>query len=155
MYNYSEIEYNGVVELVNNIKCKKHGFFNQLAYAHKRGQGCPHCCISKGELAVKSYLEANNIKFEQQKSFIGCIYKNLLKFDFYLPNHNACIEFQGRQHFEEIEYFGGSEIFKEIVLKDEIKAKYCKTNFIELITISDLSEIELELSKFIEEEAVA
>ena len=151
LYDYSEIEYSGVGKLVNNIRCVKHGLFNQIGYSHKRGYGCPHCCSSKGELAVKSYLEQNNINFIQQKSFPGCVHKSLLKFDFYLPDHNVAIEFQGRQHFEEISYFGGEESFKEIVLKDEIKSTYCKTNYIELICLSDISEIESELSKFTDE----
>lgn len=154
LYDYSEIEYSGVVKLVTNIKCLKHGFFNQLAYSHKRGQGCPDCCTSKGELAVKSYLEQNNINFAQQKSFPGCVHKSLLKFDFYLPDHNVCIEFQGRQHFEEVSYFGGEVGFQETLLRDEIKSTYCKTNYIELICLSDVSEIESELNKFINNEVL-
>lgn len=150
LYDYSEVEYNGVVNYVKNIKCAKHGLFNQVGYAHKRGQGCPHCCTSKGELAVKSYLEFNNIKFEQQKTFPNCIHKSALKFDFYLPDHNVAIEFQGRQHFEEVSYFGGEEGFQETVLRDEIKSDYCKNNYIELICLSDTNEIESKLNKFSE-----
>ena len=150
LYDYSEVNYNGIFDKII-VSCKKHGKFTQEANAHKRGQGCPHCCTSKGELAVKSYLELNNIKFEQQKTFPNCIHKSALKFDFYLPDFNTCIEFQGRQHFEPVDYFGGEEIFKDLILRDEIKSDYCKNNYIELICLSDTSEIESELSKFVEE----
>lgn len=30
--------------------------------------------------------------------------KNPLPFDFYLPKHNCCIEYQGRQHYSEKDY---------------------------------------------------
>lgn len=150
LYDYSEVNYTGIFDKIV-VSCKKHGKFTQEANAHKRGQGCPHCCTSKGELAVKSYLELNNIKFEQQKTFPSCIHKSALKFDFYLPDFNTCIEFQGRQHFEPVDYFGGEEIFKDLILRDEIKSNYCKNNYIELICLSDISEIESELSKFVEE----
>lgn len=150
LYDYSEVEYSGIVNYVKNIKCIKHGFFNQVGYAHKRGQGCPHCCTSKGELAVKSYLELNNIKFEQQKTFPDCIHKSALKFDFYLPDYNVAVEFQGRQHFEEVSYFGGEEGFQETLIRDQIKSDYCKSSFIELICISDISEIEPKLKRFSE-----
>lgn len=149
LYDYSEVNYTGTFDKII-VSCKKHGKFTQEANAHKRGQGCPHCCTSKGELAVKSYLELNNIKFEQQKTFPNCIHKSALKFDFYLLDHNVAIEFQGRQHFEEVSYFGGEEGFQETVLRDEIKSDYCKNNYIELICLSDTNEIESKLNKFSE-----
>lgn len=149
LYDYSEVNYTGTFDKII-VSCKKHGKFTQEANAHKRGQGCPHCCTSKGELAVKSYLEFNNVKFEQQKTFPNCIHKSALKFDFYLPDHNVAIEFQGRQHFEEVSYFGGEEGFQETVLRDEIKSDYCKNNYIELICLSDTNEIESKLNKFSE-----
>ena len=145
LYNYSEIEYNGISKLVKNIMCVKHGFFNQLAYSHKRGQGCPDCSTSKGELLVKSYLEENDIKFEQQKTFPGCTYKGLLKFDFYLPDSNTCIEFQGRQHFECVDYFGGEDGFVETQIRDKIKQDFCEINKINLICITKVDDLEIAL----------
>lgn len=147
LYDYSKTKYCGAFEKVIII-CKKHGEFYQSGDAHKNKlQGCPHCCTSNGELAVKSYLEQNNINFIQQKIFAGCAHKGLLKFDFYLPDHNIAIEFQGRQHFEEVSYFGGKEGFQETLLRDQIKENYCRNFFIKLICLSDISEIEQKLSK--------
>ena len=47
-------------------------------------------------------------------------------------------------------YFGGEIAFKETLTRDEIKSDYCKTNYIELICLSDVSEIDSKLSKFTE-----
>ena len=34
-----------------------------------------------------------------------------MPFDFYLPKHNICIEYDGKQHFEPIDIFGGEDEF--------------------------------------------
>ena len=147
LYDYSIAEYSGITNKVDNIICKKHGPFSQVGYAHKRGQGCPNCSTSKGELSVKSYLEENSIKFEQQKTFDGCVYKGLLKFDFYLPDSNTCIEFQGRQHFECVDYFGGEDGFTEIQIRDKIKQDFCRSNQINLICVTEGDILDVALRK--------
>jgi hypothetical protein len=147
LYDYSKVKYVGAFDKITII-CSKHGEFLQSAYAHKNKlQGCPDCSTSKGELSVKSYLEENNIKFEQQKTFPGCTYKGLLKFDFYLPDNNTCIEFQGRQHFECVDYFGGEDGFVETQVRDKIKRDFCETNKINLICITKADDLEIALRK--------
>ncbi len=133
-YDYSLVNYKKANSKVE-ITCKKHGSFWQVPYSHLQGHGCPSCNSSRGEEEVKRYLLENNIKFEQQKVFNGCIYKNELKFDFYLPKYNLCIEYDGMQHFEAIEYFGGEKEFKKIQDRDKVKNEYCKSNNIYIIRI--------------------
>jgi hypothetical protein len=77
-----------------------------------------------------------NLKFENQKSFDDCINIKKLKFDFYLPDYNTCIEFDGAQHFRPIDRFGGEEYFNYIKLCDSIKNRYCVDKDIKLIRIS-------------------
>ena len=54
---------------------------------------------SKGESIIHHFLLKHNIAVQFQKRFEGC--KNVipLPFDFYLPDYNMCIEFNGRQHY--------------------------------------------------------
>ena len=139
LYSYNKVEFNGVCQKVI-ITCKKHGDFNQVVYGHLRGQGCPNCCISKGEIAVKKFLDTFGINYEQQKSFVDCVHKGKLKFDFYLPDHNTVIEFHGRQHFEPVSYFGGEEGFKLTQERDKIKKDWCTKYTIKLIELTDSSE---------------
>lgn len=61
--------------------------------------------------------------------------KKVLPFDFYLPTHNLCIEYDGLQHFEAVEFWGGSENLKYIQKHDQIKNNFCKINNIKLIRI--------------------
>jgi len=61
--------------------------------------GCQKCNSSKGELAIIEYLNKNNIKYKHEY-FIPAL--NRKRFDFYLEENNTAIEFDGRQHFEEL-----------------------------------------------------
>lgn len=133
-YNYSKVEYVNSKTKVKII-CKEHGSFWQVPESHLKGMGCSRCTISKGEEKIREFLESNNIKFKTQKTFQGCKYIGLLKFDFYLPENNLCIEYQGIQHYKSVKWFGGEDKFKELQEKDRIKKQYCKDNDIKLLEI--------------------
>lgn len=100
-----------------------------------RGYGCPECNISKGENKIKEYLIDCNINYISQYTFDDCKNYHVLPFDFYLPKYNLCIEYDGIQHFEPIEFFGGQNGFEETVKRDTIKTNYCLLNNIQLIRI--------------------
>ncbi|MFW6233256.1 MAG: hypothetical protein ACOC3Z_01185, partial [Nanoarchaeota archaeon] len=133
-YNYENIIYENSHTKVN-IKCLSHGIFKQLPYQHLNGHGCPTCNESKGEKEISSILENHQIKYIKQKIFKDCKFKSYLKFDFYLPDFNTCIEFDGEQHFMVKENWGGEKEFKNIQKRDKIKNEYCKNNNIKLIRI--------------------
>jgi len=141
-YDYSDLLYIGNQ---GNIKigCPLHGTFEQKANNHMQGYGCPSCNSSKGELLIRDYLISKNIKFEEQKRFNNCILNKPLPFDFYLPNHNLLIEFDGVAHFKPTT-FGGMSLGKakdkliEQKERDQIKSSFAENNNIALIRISYL-----------------
>ena len=45
------------------------------------------------------------------------------------------MEYQGKQHSEPVEFFGGEEVFKETVKRDKKKKALCKKNNCELIYV--------------------
>jgi hypothetical protein len=92
--------------------------------------------VSYGEKKIIKYLTENKIKHNHQHKFDDCINIKKLIFDFYIEDKNICIEFDGRQHFEPIDYFGGIESFNSLILRDNIKNEYCEKNKIKLIRIS-------------------
>jgi very-short-patch-repair endonuclease len=137
-YDYSLI-YEDYINQHSKVKiiCPKHGVFEQSASNHSGGCGCSVCKKdTKGQKSVRKYLKDSNLLFKEQKIFKDCKYKKYLLFDFYLLNNNICIEYDGQQHFESIEYFGGDQTFYETQIKDKIKNEYCKNNNIHLIRIS-------------------
>lgn len=117
-------------------RCKR--WFIQNFHSHLNDKGCPKCCESKGERAISLFLEEHNIKYEAQKRFNDCKDKKPLPFDFYLPDYNICIEYQGQQHYMPIERFGGFNEYINRLRKDNIKRNYCNSKKIILICISYL-----------------
>lgn len=86
--------------------------------------GCPRCNMSRGELRIEKWLNDHDIKFVHNK----CVFDWLvtkkgakMKPDFYLPEYNLVIEFNGIQHYESVEYFGGIETLTETQERDKIK----------------------------------
>lgn len=71
-----------------------------------RGYGCPVCHSSKGERLIRGVLLNNNISFEFAKSFKNLIDKSPLRYDFYLPNYRLLIEYQGKQHYQPVNFHG-------------------------------------------------
>jgi very-short-patch-repair endonuclease len=141
-YDYSLTEYKKAHEKLL-IKCPKHGIFKQMAYSHLNGIGCPNCSTSKGEIIVENYLRQNFFNYEKQKTFDGCVYKKLLRFDFYLPEFNICIEYDGNSHFKPWHNDNDGIIFSETKLKDSIKNDFCHKMGIKLIRVnmSNINEL--------------
>lgn len=136
-YDYRLVEYINRYTKVN-IMCEYHGLFTQRPANHLKGEGCPKCRLSKGEIRICKLLTNRNINYETQYVFNDCKDKIALPFDFYIPKYNLCIEFDGEQHFRPIEYFGGQKSFENQKRRDYIKDMYCLDNKITLLRISYL-----------------
>jgi len=133
-YDYSKVNY---IDNFTKVKiiCSKHGEFEQLPSNHKSGTRCPLCTISKGEEKILEWLLENDIDFTPQQRFPDCRDKRPLPFDFYLPKFNTCIEYNGRQHFDVIQQWGGDLGLLDRQKKDKIKVDYCRNQKINLISI--------------------
>lgn len=79
----------------------------------------------KAEEYIKEDSASRIDDYKPQKRFKKCVNKRKLPFDFYLPKLNLCIEYDGRQHFEPVEFFGGEDVFILQRIKDSIKNEYC------------------------------
>lgn len=113
------------------------------------GTGCPRCSESKGEKLIRKWLIERDVKYDSQKRFSDCCDKISLPFDFYLPDYNCCIEYDGIQHYKPIDFFGGEELFKYTQNHDNIKNEYCKNNNIKLLRIPYFKNVEEELNNFL------
>ena len=128
--------------------------FTQKPIHHLRGEGCPKCKSSKGEILVRNWLIKNKIEFDEQKRFDDCRNKNPLPFDFYAPKYNLCIEYDGEQHF--IPFGFNSKMTDEEKLEnlerlqfhDKIKNDYCENNNINLLRIRYDENVEEKLTEY-------
>lgn len=121
-----------------DIECSKHGIFKQTVANHLFGQRCPKCVRSMGEEKIEEILKSKKISYITQKTFEGCInpktgYK--LRFDFYIPEKNMLIEYDGELHYKSVKWFGGDKTLEKYQYLDNIKNKYCSDNNIDLLRI--------------------
>jgi very-short-patch-repair endonuclease len=146
-YDYSLVDYFDSREKIKII-CKNHGEFIQSPNMHLRNNGCPICCESKGEKLVRVFLLENKINFIQQHKFNDC--KNILPlpFDFYLPDYNICIEYDGIQHYKPVKAFGGQKGFELTKKNDLVKTNFCYDNRLTLIRIPYFSKVSDSLKNF-------
>lgn len=125
------------------IRCSKcNSTFPQTPTSHLRGRGCPICKLSHGERKINNVLLAKDIKFNRQKTFndlLGIGGKHL-KFDFFVPDYNICIEYDGEQHFNTESRYWSNYVMEH----DNIKNLYCANNKIRLLRISYLDKDRIE-----------
>lgn len=105
-------------------------FSNYVKHSVTKCYSCS-CKESSGEERIRKFLNSCRISFTQEKRFNDCRDIKPLPFDFYIPEDNLIIEFDGKQHFEEV-YNRDYEATKR---HDEIKNQYCKDNNIDLLRI--------------------
>lgn len=105
------------------------------------GKGCPRCFkkVSKGERAIELFLIQNRIPFV--KEFPIQIEGKTLFCDFFLLESRTVVEYNGIQHYEPVEFFGGEEQFKKQVFNDNLKKTYCSRNEIHFISIKYTDDI--------------
>ena len=112
------------------VKCNDCGYeWEVRLYDLIHKQSCPKCSKSKGETSVENYLKQNNINYIDQYpiEIDSSINKSgKARLDFYLPDYNIVIEYNGIQHYIPREYFGGQLQFEHQQKRDEFVRQYCK-----------------------------
>ena len=100
------------------------------------GTGCPRCKESKGERTIESILISNGVNYIRQYFIKNPFGNNKnVYIDFYLPDYNTFIEYNGEQHYIPVEHFGGKIQFNKQIERDQNLRSYCKNNNIKLIEI--------------------
>lgn len=158
---------NNSTKISINFNCG-HKSHNITPAMYKQGKGCPYCKASKGEMEVSRVFKEMNISYQEQYKFENCRNVLPLPFDFYIPEFNICIEYDGAHHYKPVAYYKkedseyqiakakkiAEERLKETQRRDKIKTDYCRNNGINLIRIPywEFDNIEKiikkELSKF-------
>ena len=99
----------------------------------------PMLSSSRGEIKVYKKLSKIDCEFEKEFTFDNCkgVKDRVLRFDFavFFEDEIKLIEYDGKQHFEPVDYWGGEKYFNLLQENDKIKDKYCKENNIDLLRI--------------------
>ena len=104
---------------------------------------CPNCNSSKGERMISEVLDDLYIPFTKEYSvnIDGINYM----FDFFISELNTIIEYDGIQHFQSVDFFGGEYNYQKVKLNDSIKNEWCEKNSINLIRITYNVNLEMFL----------
>lgn len=148
---------------VSNELINKYSITSNVTYSNRFGSvskavelaGIDYNTIrnSSGSSEIEYYLKVYKIKYTKEKTFDWLINPKTshhLYLDFYLEDYNIGIEYDGRQHFEAVEYFGGEERLKDLQYRDELKNNLCKQNFVTLYRIPySIKDIKAQIDKII------
>ena len=122
-------------------KCReKHKWEAMVCNRSLRNNGCPKCFESHGERQIRDWLEEKEITYIREYVFPGVRFR----MDFFLPDHNGAIEFDGVQHFEPVGIFGGEVAFQKLQERDKAKDLYCSDNHINFLRIHHLDREDAE-----------
>ena len=113
------------------------GRIDLVLHGSQRCDCIPRRC-SVGESRIAQYLDKNGVCYSQQKTYDGLSHKQPLRYDFYLPEHNLLIEYQGIQHFKPTTFGGVSRDtavtnLKQQQVRDRLKREHAKSLGIRLI----------------------
>ena len=73
--------------------------------------------------------------------------KGQLSYDVFVCGKNIAFEYQGKQHFEPVDFFGGEKHFQEQVARDKLKKKLSDENGVTLIYVNYDEDVSVELIK--------
>ena len=129
-------------------------YVNTNCLTQNNTQSCG-CSFSKGEYRIQEYFNKKNITFVKQKSFddLRGINNGKLRYDFFVPMYNVLIEFQGKQHYEIVDFSGDIDISQHNYIcqqeHDRRKREYAESNGYNLLEIPyyDYDNIEEILDK--------
>jgi hypothetical protein len=100
--------------------------------------------ISETELfqKIKNHFNLENVKQHGKPRWLGRQHV-----DIWIPKYRIGIEFQGKQHYEPIEYFGGEDAFKKNQERDLRKKDLFEKNKAHLIEVTHGYDLESLIKK--------
>lgn len=142
-------DYKDMVTRNLNIRCSCGSIFttsfsNYMNHNVTTCYSCS-CAESSGEEIIRKFLTSYKIDFVQEKRFEDCRDSKPLPFDFYIPENNLIIEFDGEQHFRNVCNWD----YETTKRHDEMKNQYCKDKGIDILRIPywEINNIENIIAK--------
>lgn len=103
---------------------------------------------------TKRIYKQYNVIYQHRPFFLKSSIGGQMSYDIFIPGLKLAIEYQGKQHFEPVEFFGGEEGFEQTQKRDREKISLSKEHGIKLVYINYWEEINESLLKTRIEEAL-
>ena len=94
---------------------------------------------------TKKLYKQYKVIYQHRPFFLRSPIGGQMSYDVYISELKVAIEYQGKQHFEPVEFFGGEDAFRKNVKRDEVKLKLSKQNGVKLTYINYWDEITPQL----------
>lgn len=94
---------------------------------------------------VKKLYKEHTVIYQHRPFFLKSDIGGQMSYDIFISGLNIAIEYQGKQHFEPVDFFGGEDSFKKTRKRDELKKKLSELNGIRLVFINYWETINPEL----------
>lgn len=124
--------------IVKHLRCGEEKDL-QVNYFMNKGEGCQYCNISGGEEMTMYALDILGVAYDREKTFDDLVNPKTgeqLRYDFYIPDKNLLIEYDGMQHTNPMQFSKSNKEFLNYKYRDEVKNEYAKDRGIKLVRIS-------------------
>lgn len=122
----------------------------------RRGQGCPKCSFSRGENALDLIFKELKLEGDKEREWFQTKSgRKITEWDraLYMKNKKVIFEFDGEQHFKEVERFnkGKDDTFEQQQSRDNYKLLLCykKGYYLCRIHHKDISRIQFHVETFL------
>ena len=129
-------------------------FSGQALTNQDKGPKSCGCIKSQYEMLIENFLFQNKISYKKEQSFdqLTSDKGRKLRYDFGILKNNkiiGLIEFQGDQHFENVEFFGGQEEYQKRIYHDNLKKDFAQKNNIPLLYLTKNNLLENKILDFL------
>lgn len=94
---------------------------------------------------TKKLYKNYNVIYQHKPFFLIGPGGGQMSYDVFIAGLNIAIEYQGKQHFEPVEFFGGEDAYKKTVERDLLKKQLSNKHGINLVYINYWEEISEKL----------
>lgn len=129
-------------EILENANADKYRTIARISYLHPVNKWTSEELVYK---IIKKQYKSYTVIYQYRPKFLKNPDGGQLSYDVFISELNVAIEYQGKQHFEPVEFFGGAKAFESVQLRDKLKAQLSRENGVKLVYINYWEEITPEL----------
>ncbi len=102
---------------------------------------------------IKKQYKNYGVIYQHKPYFLHSSFGGQMSYDVFISGLSIAIEYQGKQHFEPVDYFGGQEAFERVQQRDKEKRMLSEAQGISLVYINYWEDVTPELVRSKIEEA--
>lgn len=106
-----------------------------------------NCAASSGRAFLKAFVSRREavtvlyVTFQHRPFFLRTPIGGQMSYDVYISGLNVAIEYQGKQHFNPVDFFGGYTAFQNVQRRDKLKADLSRAHGVKLVYVNYWEDI--------------